>query len=48
MNLLKHPDEMQTQQPTVLNKNGPIIIIEDDADDQEILTDIFKTLNSFQ
>lgn len=29
----------------VLNKNGPIIIIEDDADDQEILIEIFRKLN---
>ena len=28
-----------------MNKNGPIIIIEDDTDDQEILADIFKELN---
>ena len=28
-----------------MNKNGPIIIIEDDIDDQEILTEIFSTLN---
>jgi CheY-like chemotaxis protein len=28
-----------------MNKTGPIIIIEDDADDQEILTDVFKELN---
>ncbi len=28
-----------------MNKTGPIIIIEDDADDQQILTDIFKELN---
>jgi CheY-like chemotaxis protein len=28
-----------------MNKTGPIIIIEDDIDDQEILTDIFKELN---
>ncbi len=27
-----------------MNKGGPIIIIEDDSDDQEILTDIFKEL----
>lgn len=27
-----------------MNKNGPIIIIEDDMDDQEILVDIFKEL----
>lgn len=28
-----------------MNKRGPIIIIEDDKDDQEILTDIFNELN---
>jgi CheY-like chemotaxis protein len=28
-----------------MNKKGPIIIIEDDEDDQAILTQIFKTLN---
>ncbi|HEY0053715.1 MAG TPA: response regulator [Pedobacter sp.] len=28
-----------------MNKNGPIIIIEDDLDDKEVLTDIFKKLN---
>ena len=28
-----------------MNKRGPIVIIEDDLDDQEILTDIFKELN---
>ncbi len=28
-----------------MNKRGPIIIIEDDIDDQEILTEIFKELN---
>ena len=27
-----------------MNKGGPIIIIEDDLDDQEILTDVFKDL----
>lgn len=29
----------------IVNKNGPIIIIEDDADDQDFLTEIFKKLN---
>lgn len=29
----------------IVNKNGPVIIIEDDADDQEILTEIFHKLN---
>lgn len=33
------------QKPVILNKNGPIIIIEDDADDQEFLTEIFQKLN---
>jgi CheY-like chemotaxis protein len=28
-----------------MNKNGPIIIIEDDFDDQEILKEIFEKLN---
>ena len=28
-----------------MNKAGPIIIIEDDLDDQEILTEVFKELN---
>ena len=28
-----------------MNKLGPIVIIEDDIDDQEILSDIFKELN---
>ena len=28
-----------------MNKTGPIIVIEDDLDDQEILTDIFKRLD---
>ena len=37
---------MQEQQKTmVVNKNGPIIIIEDDTDDQEFLSEIFQKLN---
>ena len=28
-----------------MNKNGPIIIIEDDADDQEILEEVFRKLD---
>ena len=28
-----------------MNKGGPIIIIEDDLDDQELLTDVFKELD---
>lgn len=29
---------------TVMHKNGPIIVIEDDADDQELLKEIFSEL----
>jgi CheY-like chemotaxis protein len=28
-----------------MNKRGPIVIIEDDIDDQDILTEVFKELN---
>ncbi|MDQ3046357.1 MAG: response regulator [Bacteroidota bacterium] len=28
-----------------MNKNGPVVVIEDDADDQEILQEIFRNLN---
>jgi CheY-like chemotaxis protein len=28
-----------------MNKNGPVIIIEDDPDDQDILAEIFRSLN---
>jgi CheY-like chemotaxis protein len=28
-----------------MNRNGPVIIIEDDADDQEVLVEIFQKLN---
>ncbi len=28
-----------------MNKSGPVVVIEDDKDDQEILTKIFKELN---
>ena len=28
-----------------MNKNGPVIIIEDDVDDREMLKDVFKKLN---
>jgi DNA-binding NtrC family response regulator len=34
-----------TEKFGVMNKTGPIIIIEDDLDDQDILTAIFKELN---
>ena len=35
----------EPQKHIIINKNGPIIVIEDDADDQEFLTDIFRKLN---
>ena len=28
-----------------MNKNGPVVVIEDDQDDQEMLAEIFKRLN---
>ncbi len=28
-----------------MNKNGPVVVIEDDEDDQEILAEVFKNLN---
>jgi CheY-like chemotaxis protein len=39
------PDVIQAKKPTIANKSGPIIIIEDDADDQDVLTEIFNKLN---
>lgn len=36
---------MDLKKSIIVNKNGPIIIIEDDADDQEFLSDIFTRLN---
>ena len=37
---------MQEQEKAiVINKNGPIIIIEDDSDDQDFLSEIFEKLN---
>ena len=35
---------MTNNQVSFLNQNGPIIIIEDDIDDQEILTEVFRNL----
>ena len=40
-----NPDVIQAVKPIIANKSGPIIIIEDDADDQDVLTEIFKKLN---
>jgi len=35
----------ESKKNIILNKNGPVIIIEDDADDQDILVEIFQKLN---
>ena len=37
-------NELHSRKANIINKNGPVIVIEDDADDQEILTDIFRNL----
>lgn len=36
---------VNTQKHLIVNKNGPVIIIEDDADDQYFLTEVFEKLN---
>ena len=36
---------MEPKKEIVINKEGPVIIIEDDLEDQEILTEIFDNLN---
>ena len=36
---------IEKQKAIIVNKSGPIIVIEDDADDQDFLTEIFKKLN---
>jgi CheY-like chemotaxis protein len=38
-------DIVDEKKPIIVNKNGPVIIIEDDADDQGFLLDIFTKLN---
>ena len=36
---------IEAKKQLILNKNGPVIIIEDDPDDQEFLIEIFQKLN---
>ncbi|HMJ69763.1 MAG TPA: response regulator [Cyclobacteriaceae bacterium] len=36
---------MEPNKTIIVNKNGPIVVIEDDADDKEFLVEIFKRLN---
>src|SRR5687768_5011661 len=45
MTISNNPDMIHARKSIIANKSGPIIIIEDDAEDQEILTGIFKNLN---
>lgn len=35
----------ESKKNIIANKSGPIVIIEDDADDQDFLTEIFRKLN---
>jgi CheY-like chemotaxis protein len=35
----------EPQKEIILNKNGPVIVIEDDTDDKDFLTEIFQKLN---
>ena len=37
--------ERDSEKQIILNKQGPVIVIEDDRDDQEILAEIFYDLN---
>lgn len=37
--------EREAEKQAILNKQGPIIIIEDDNDEQEILSEVFYDLN---
>ena len=39
------PDVIQAKKSNLVNKSGPIIVIEDDADDRDTLTEIFTKLN---
>jgi CheY-like chemotaxis protein len=38
-------NEIQEKKLNIVNKNGPVVVIEDDMDDQDILTEIFQKLN---
>lgn len=35
----------EAQKAIIVNKQGPIVVIEDDVDDQELLTEAFNKLN---
>ena len=36
---------IESKKESIVNKNGPIIVIEDDSDDQDFLTEVFEKLN---
>lgn len=42
--LISNTGGMNENKATIVNKNGPVIIIEDDADDQLFLTEVFAKL----
>ena len=42
---INEPEVINAVKPIIVNKSGPIIVIEDDADDQDLLTHIFQKLN---
>lgn len=41
---LQYSLALQPKMDYNMNKNGPVIVIEDDKDDQEFLSEIFKIL----
>ena len=41
----RNPGKELNKKNSIMNKDGPIIIIEDDADDQELLMEVFQSLN---
>jgi CheY-like chemotaxis protein len=45
MKVEENPLAIQPLKARVVNKNGPVIVIEDDSDDQQFLTEIFTKLN---
>ena len=46
ISLTDEPKNMkEAKKSAITNKNGPVIVIEDDRDDQEFLVEIFQKLN---
>jgi CheY-like chemotaxis protein len=42
---IKHSNMQEEQKEVIINKQGPIVVIEDDSDDQEMLAEVFYKLN---